>query len=105
MVKSHIPGANILATIDVLVGQTNNAIFNKSKICLKRGRPIGANDKTLLKRKVQIKEIGAPEEIVPKKRVIRVIDSFKLSIQNSPKIESPEEESPKEKYLEEENVP
>ena len=40
--KSHIPTANALALIDVPKGR----LENESKICLKRGRPIGSKDIT-----------------------------------------------------------
>ena len=38
--KSHIPTANAPARINVPKGQ----LANESKICLKRGRPIGSKD-------------------------------------------------------------
>jgi hypothetical protein len=68
---------------------------------LKCGRLIGANDKILRKRKTQRNEIGAPEEALPTKQVTK-IDSSKLSVQNYPKNESLEEESPEMLALEEE---
>jgi hypothetical protein len=49
IVKSHIPAANTLAKIEVLIGQSINT--NESKARLKCGRPIGANDKIFRKRK------------------------------------------------------
>ena len=47
--KSHIPTANTLAEINVPEGQ----LVNESKICLKRGRPIGSKDITPRKRRTQ----------------------------------------------------
>ena len=47
--KSHIPTANTPARIDVLV----EYLTNESKIRLKRGKPIGSNDVTPLKRRTQ----------------------------------------------------
>lgn len=45
IMKSHILAANTLAKIDVLVGQSNDAIVNESKTCLERRRSIEAKDK------------------------------------------------------------
>ena len=45
--ESHIPAANALAWIDVHKEQ----LTNESQIHLKRGRPIGSKDLTLLRRR------------------------------------------------------
>jgi len=109
IIKSHILAANIPAKIEVPVGQLINTATNESKARLKRGRPIGAKDKILRKRKAQGNEIGAPEEALPTKQATE-IDPSKLSVQNSPGKKSPEEEpleeeSPEELPPEEEQVP
>jgi hypothetical protein len=91
IIKSHIPAANTPAKIEVPVGQSINIAANESKARLKRGRPIGANDKILRKRKAQGNEIGAPEEALPTKQATK-IDTSKLFVQNYPGKKSPEEE-------------
>jgi len=67
---------------------------------LKRGRPIGANDKILRKRKAQGNEIGAPEKALHTKQA-KKIDSSRLSVQNFPRKESLKEEPPKDEFPEE----
>jgi hypothetical protein len=109
IIKSHIPVANTLEKIEILVGQLINTTSNESKASLKRGRLIGANDKIPRKRKAQGNEISALEEALPTKQVMK-IDPSKLSVQNSPVNEFPEaepleDESPKELAPEEEQVP
>ena len=47
--KSHIPTANTLARIDVLV----QYLKNESKIHLKHGRPVDSNDVTPWKMRTQ----------------------------------------------------
>ena len=54
-VKSHIPNANTLARIEVLVRQSVNIIANESKPHLKHGRLVGVKDKIPHERKVQEK--------------------------------------------------
>ena len=49
--KSYISAANTLALIDVPIGQ----LTNKSKIRLKRGRPVGSKDVTSQNRRTQEK--------------------------------------------------
>ena len=66
--KSYILAANILALIDVLVGQ----ITNESKICLKRGRLVGSNDVTPRKRRTQ-------EKLDTLKEAIKTTDQFKIN--------------------------
>ena len=51
---------------------------------------------SLHKRKVQRKEIGAPEEAIPTKQAIEVIDLSKFYERKSPEELSPEVESPEE---------
>jgi hypothetical protein len=109
IVKSHIPAANTPAKIEVPVGQSINIAANESKVRLKHGRPIGAKDKIPRKRKAQGNEISTPEEALPTKQVTK-IDPSKLSVQNSPKNKSSEEEpleekSPEELPPEEEHIP
>ena len=65
---------------------------NETKACQKRGRPVGAKDKTLWKRKL----VGAPEETT--KQVIRT------PVFNPPEKEPLEEVSPEEKFPEAELV-
>ena len=55
IVKSHILAANILARIEVSIGQSINTTKNEFKPHLKHGRPIGAKDKISTKRKIQEK--------------------------------------------------
>lgn len=100
IIKSHIPASNTPTKIEVPVGQLTNTTSNESKARLKRGRPIGANDKIPRKRKVQGNEIGAPEEALPTKQAMK-IDTFKLSVQNSPGNESHEAEPLEEESSEE----
>ena len=57
--KSHIPTANTLTWIDVLVGQ----LTNESKIRLKCDRPVGSKDVTLWKKRTQEK-LGTLEETI-----------------------------------------
>jgi len=104
IIKSHIPVANTQAKIEVPVGQLINTAANESKVRLKHGRPIGAKDKILQKRKAQENEIGAPEEALPTKQATK-IDPSKLSVQNSPGNESPEAEPLEEESPKEEQVP
>jgi hypothetical protein len=100
IIKSHIPAANTPAKIEVLVGQLTNTTTNESKTRLKRGRPIGAKDKILWKRKAQGNEINAPEEALPTTQATKINPS-KLSVQNSPGKISPEEEPLEEESPEE----
>ena len=93
IVKSHILAANTPTKIEVPVGQSINTVANESKARLKRGRPIGANDKIPRKRKAHGNAIGAPEEALPTKHA-KKIDPSKIFVQNSPRNKSPEEESP-----------
>ena len=65
--KSHIPTANTPAQIDVLVRQ----LTNESKICLKRGRPIGSKDVTPRKRRTQ-------EKLCTLEEAIKMTDQFKI---------------------------
>jgi len=109
IIKSHIPAANTPAKIEGHVGQSINTTANESKARVKRGRPIGANDKIPRKRKAQENKIGAPEEALPTKQATK-IDPSKLFVQNSPGNESPKakplkEESPEEESPEDEHVP
>jgi hypothetical protein len=109
IIKSHIQTANTPAKIEVHVRQLTNTTANESKARLKRGRPIGANDKIPRKRKAQENEIGSPEETLPTKQATE-IDPSKLYVQNSHRKKSPEEEplkeeSPEELPPEEEQVP
>ena len=72
--KSYILAANILALIDVLVGQ----ITNESKICLKRGRLVGSNDVTPRKRRTQ-------EKLSTLEVTIKMTDQFKIDKSIAPK--------------------
>ena len=63
MTKSHIPVVNAPAWIDVLEGQ----LENESKICLKRGKPIGSKDITLRNRRTQ-RKIDTPEKVHDKQK-------------------------------------
>ena len=69
IVKSHIPTANTLTWIEVLVRQSVNTVANESKSHPKRGRPISAKDKILWKRKVQEKQVAVYKEAIPRKQV------------------------------------
>ena len=57
--KSHILATNTPTRIDVPTGQ----LTNESKICLKRGRPVGSKDVTPWKKRTQEK-LGTLEEVV-----------------------------------------
>jgi hypothetical protein len=103
IVKSHISAANTPVKLKVPVGQSINTTANESKARLKRGRPIGAKDKILRKRKAQENEISASEEVLPTKQATK-FDPSKFSVQNSPRNKSLEEESPEELSPEEEHV-
>ena len=61
--KSHIPTANAPARINVPEGP----LANESKICLKRGRPIGSKDVTPWKRRRQMR-IDTLEKVHEKKK-------------------------------------
>ena len=63
MTKSHISIANAPARIDVPKRQ----LANESKICFKRGRPIGSKDITHRKRRTQ-RRIDTPEEVHDKQK-------------------------------------
>nr|CAN82459.1 hypothetical protein VITISV_010031 [Vitis vinifera] len=65
--KSHIPTANTLTWIDVLVGQ----LTNESKIRLKCDRPVGSKDVTPWNRRTQEK-LGTLDE------AIKTTDQFKI---------------------------
>jgi len=92
IVKSHIPTTNTPVKIEVHVGQSINTAANESRAHLKHKRPIDANDKIPRKRKTQGNEISAPKEALSTKQATK-IDPSKLSLQNSPRKESPKEES------------
>jgi len=101
IIKSHIAAANAPANIEVPVGQSIDTTSNESKACLKRRRPIGANDNISCKRKSQGNEISALEEALPTKQATKIHQS-KLPAQNSPVKKSPKDESPEELPLKEE---
>ena len=61
--KSHILATNAPTQINVPEGQ----LANESKIRLKRGRPIGSNDITPQKKRIQMR-IDTPEEVHDKKK-------------------------------------
>ena len=83
--KSHIAAANTPAQIDVPVGQSRSIVgANESKVRLKRGRPVGANDIVPQKRKnlanvltkvgaseeaTPTREIDAPKDVIPRKEI------------------------------------
>jgi hypothetical protein len=104
IVKYHILAANTPEKIEVPVGQSINTAVNEFKARLKCGRPISVKDKIPRKRKVQENEISAPEEALPTKQATK-IDPSKLSVQNSLRNKSPEEESLEKLRPEEEQVP
>ena len=63
IIESYIPTENAPARVKILEGKHDKT--NESKVCLKRGRPIGSKDKIPRKRKTQEKlqnEISTPEE-------------------------------------------
>uniref|UniRef100_A0A2N9HZ23 Reverse transcriptase Ty1/copia-type domain-containing protein n=1 Tax=Fagus sylvatica TaxID=28930 RepID=A0A2N9HZ23_FAGSY len=105
IVKSHIPTANNPARIEVPEGQLINIAANESKTRLKRGRPVGAKDKIPRKRKIQEKQVAAPEEAIPMKQATNIINLSKNCAHKSPENEPPEEGTPEELSLEEEQVP
>jgi hypothetical protein len=105
IVKSHIPAANNPARIEVPEGQLINIAANESKTCLKRGRPVGAKDKIPQKRKIQEKQVAAPEEGIPMKQATNIINLSKNCAHKSPENEPPEEGTPEELSPEEEQVP
>ena len=63
MTKSYISVANTPARIDVPIGQ----LKNESKIRLKRDRPVGSNNGTPQKRRIQ-------EKLGTLKEAIKMID-------------------------------
>uniref|UniRef100_A0A2N9J4G7 Reverse transcriptase Ty1/copia-type domain-containing protein n=1 Tax=Fagus sylvatica TaxID=28930 RepID=A0A2N9J4G7_FAGSY len=105
IVKSHIPAANNPAWIEVPEGQLINIAANESKTRLKRGRPVGAKDKIPRKRKIQEKQVAAPEEAIPMKQATNIINLSKNCAHKSPENEPPEEGTPEELSPEEEQVP
>uniref|UniRef100_A0A2N9I6F2 GAG-pre-integrase domain-containing protein n=1 Tax=Fagus sylvatica TaxID=28930 RepID=A0A2N9I6F2_FAGSY len=105
IVKSHIPAANNPARIEVPEGQLINIAANESKTRLKRGRPVGAKDKIPRKRKIQEKQVAAPEEAIPMKQATDIINLSKDCAHKSPENEPPEEGTPEELSPEEEQVP
>jgi hypothetical protein len=105
IVKSHIPAANNPAQIEVPEGQLINIVANEFKTRLKRGRPVGAKDKIPRKRKIQEKQVAAPEEAIPMKQATNIINLSKDCAHKSPENEPPEEGTPEELSLEEEQVP
>jgi hypothetical protein len=105
IVKSHIPAANNLARIEVPEGQLINIAANESKTRLKHGRPVGAKDKIPRKRKIQEKQVAAPEEAMPMKQATNIINLSKNCAHKSPENEPPEEGTPEELSPEEEQVP
>uniref|UniRef100_A0A2N9GX57 Reverse transcriptase Ty1/copia-type domain-containing protein n=2 Tax=Fagus sylvatica TaxID=28930 RepID=A0A2N9GX57_FAGSY len=105
IVKSHIPAANNPARIEVPEGQLINIAANESKTRLKRGRPVGAKDKIPRKRKIQEKQVAAPEEAIPMKQATNIINLSKNCAHKSPENEPPEEGTPEELSPEEEQVP
>ena len=71
--KSHISTANAPVRINIPKGQ----LENKSKIHLKRGRPIGSKDITPWKRKTQMR-IDTPEEVHDKQKApVEAFDKHK----------------------------
>jgi hypothetical protein len=105
IVKSHIPAANNPAWIEVPEGQLINIAANESKTRLKRGRPVGAKDKIPRKRKIQEKQVAAPEEAIPMKQATNIINLSKNCAHKSPENEPPKEGTPEELSPEEEQVP
>ena len=99
--KSYISAANTPAQINVLVGQ----LTNKSKICLKRGRPIGSNDVTPQKRRTQ-KKLGTLEEAIKMTYWFKFDKSITLEdveiIQKAPKEVHIEQEALEEAHIERE---
>ena len=91
--KSHIPTVNAPARINVPEGQ----LTNESKICLKRGKPIGSKYITPWKRRTQ-KIIDTPKEVHDKQNVpIEAYDK-----QKAPKEVYGEQNTPIEAYVERE---
>ena len=95
-VKSHIPDANTIARIEVLVRQSVNIIANESKPHLKHGRLVGVKDKIPHERKVQEKYIATYKEAIPRKQVTKIIDLSKTYEQKSLENKPPKELSPEE---------
>ena len=105
IVKSHILAANNPAQIEVPEGQLINIAANESKTRLKCGRPVGAKDKIPRKRKIQEKQVTALKEAIPMKQATNIINLSKDCAHKSLENESPEEGTPEELSLEEEQVP
>ena len=61
--KLHFPATNAPTRIDVPKGQ----LANESKICLKRGRPIGSKDITPRNRRTQ-RRIDTPKKVCDKQK-------------------------------------
>ena len=105
--KSHIPVANAPSRIDIPAGQSTENVAKESIPRQKRGRPVGAKDKAPRKRNVKGKYISAPAEAIPMNRKApegHIIDSPKISPNNSPVEEFLEEKSLEEISPEEDHV-
>ena len=69
---SHFPTANIPTRIEFPEEQLIDIIVSGSKTCLERERSVSAKDKILQKRKIQEKQVAAPEKAIPMKQEIRI---------------------------------
>ena len=77
MIKSHISAENAPSRIKVREGQ----LTNESKICLKRGRPIGSKDITPRKRRTQMR-IDTPEKVHDKQKAsVEAFDKQKAPVE------------------------
>ena len=62
---------NTPAQVEVSEGKLINVLANESKARLKRGRPVGAKERNLRRRKTQEKQVATHEEAIPMKHAIR----------------------------------
>ena len=72
VLNSHIPAVNAPAHIEILIGDSGNAIANTSKQRLKHGRPIGSKDS--FPRKIKSNKLLTPakynfDEIAPEEPI------------------------------------
>lgn len=88
MTKSYTLVENTPTWFDVLVKHLTNIITNKSKSCLKPGRPIGSRDTIPWKRKKKekhMKKVGTLIEVKPKNGLLNLINQPQVNNQMASK--------------------
>ena len=96
VIKSHIPAINTPAKIAIPEEKSLSITANETKARQKRGRPVGAKDKTPRKRRL----VGSLEETT--KQVIQT-PVFNPLEEEPPEKVSPEEKSPEAELVQENN--